>query len=82
MPIPPYIHDFVEEKLDDDFEIFLMKHHNNAENGLCGSYADFINGFTLAMSYFNQDSIPSEDHKWLRIKASMRVGSIFYKLTT
>ena len=82
MPIPPYINDFVDETLDDEFELFLMQYYNNSENGICSNYSDFINGFTFAISYLNRDTIPKVDHKWLRIKASMVVGNILYKLTT
>ena len=82
MPIPPYINDFVDEKLGEEFELFLMQHHNNSEEGICGSCTDFINGFTLAISYFNQDVIPKADRRWLRIKASMVIGNIIYKLKT
>ena len=82
MPIPPYINDFVDEILGDEFELFLMQFYNNSEEGICGNYADFINGFTFALSYLNRDTIPKVDHKWLRIKASMVVGNILYKLTT
>jgi len=80
--MPPYINDFVDEQLNDEFELFLMRHYNNSENGLYENYVDFINGFTLAISYLNQGIIPEADHKWLRIKSSMVVGNILYKLTT
>ena len=82
MSMPPYINDFVDEQLNDEFELFLMRHYNNSENGLYENYVDFINGFTLAISYLNQDTIPKTDHKWLRIKLSMVVGNIFHKLLT
>ena len=82
MPIPPYINDFVDETLDDEFELFLMQYYNNSEDGICSNYSDFINGFTFAISYLNRDTIPKVDHKWLRIKSSMVIGNILYKLTT
>ena len=82
MPIPPYINDFVEESLGDEFELFLMEYYNNSEDGICSNYVDFINGFTFAMSYFSRDTIPQIDRKWLRIKSSMVAGHILYKLTT
>jgi len=83
MSIPPYINDFVDEKLGEEFELFLMQYYNNnSEDGICSNYTDFINGFTLAISYLNRDTIPKADHKWLRIKASMVIGNTLYKLTT
>ena len=82
MLMPPYINDLVEKRFGEDFELFLIQQHNDSEDGLCDNYADFINGFTLAILYLNQDIIPETDHKWLRIKTSMVVGNVLYKLAT
>jgi hypothetical protein len=80
--MPSHINDFVINNFDvDELELLLLNHHNNSERGLTVNYADFVNGFTIAMVYQYRDKFNShEDRKWLRIRISMLFAPIVHKI--
>ena len=82
MPMPSYINDFVVNNFDvDELELLILSYPNRSECGLAKEYADFINGFTVAMVYLYRDRfISREDRKWLRIRISMLFAPIIHKM--
>ena len=82
MPMPPHINDFVINNFDvDELELLILGYHNRSEEGIARNYADFINGFTMAVVYLYHDEFTSnEDRRWLRIRVSMLFAPIIHKI--
>jgi len=88
--IPEHIEDFIVKEIGvEDLELFVMEKYNDSADNhavigskepLCKDWADYINGFTLALTYVNRHKLPKTDHRWLRIRMSIFLAEILHKL--
>jgi len=66
--IPPEIYAWVQEKVDGGhLQTFLAEYEaQKYEN-----FADFINGFTLAVTFIHRERFTQAERKWVRISMSI-----------
>ena len=66
--IPPEIYAWVQEKVDGGhLQTFLAEYDSKKYE----NFSDFINGFTLAITFIHRDRFTKEERKWVRISMSI-----------
>jgi hypothetical protein len=66
--IPPEIYAWVQEKVDEGhLQTFLAEYNEKKYE----NFADFINGFTLAITFIYRERFTQQERKWVRISTSL-----------
>ena len=66
--IPPEIYAWVQEKVDGGhLQTFLAEYDSKKYE----NFSDFINGFTLAITFIHRERFTQEERKWVRISMSI-----------
>ena len=66
--IPPEIYAWVQEKVDGGhLQTFLAEYDSQTYE----NFSDFINGFTLAITFIHRERFTQEERKWVRISMSI-----------
>ena len=66
--IPPEIYAWVQEKVDrGHLQTFLAEYNLQKYENV----SDFINGFTLAITFIHRERFTQEERKWVRISMSI-----------
>ena len=66
--IPPELYAWVQEKVDGGhLQTFLAEYDSKKYE----NFSDFINGFTLAITFIHRERFTKEERKWVRISMSI-----------